>query len=147
MSTEIKTWEILNGELRPIETTLSDNGRKETEHLEKWIKTKPDEIIIGEGDRLNSREFFRACGDDLTIIHLTVADTTREKRYKERGSEQSEKFIQTTRSKCKNVLEEFGPRATLFGEERGCVVEFPHETPEDTQKIVDWFMSVLYQDS
>lgn len=53
MSTEIKTWEILNGELNPIETTLADNGRKETEHLEKWIKTKPDILgtdilIIGE---------------------------------------------------------------------------------------------------
>lgn len=53
MSTEIKTWEILKGELNLIETTLADNGRRETEHLEKWIKTKPeilgsDIIIIGE---------------------------------------------------------------------------------------------------
>lgn len=53
MSTEIKTWEIINGELKPINSTLADNGRKETEHLEKWIKTKPDILgtdilIIGE---------------------------------------------------------------------------------------------------
>ena len=53
MSTEIKTWEIVNGELKPLSTTLADNGRKETEHLEKWIKTKPeilgnDILIIGE---------------------------------------------------------------------------------------------------
>lgn len=53
MSTEIKTWEIINGELKPISSSLADNGRKETEHLEKWIKTKPDILgndilIIGE---------------------------------------------------------------------------------------------------
>lgn len=53
MSTEIKTWEIIDGELKSIETTLAENDRKETEHLEKWIKTKPeilgnDILIIGE---------------------------------------------------------------------------------------------------
>ena len=53
MATEIKTWEILNGELNPIETSLAENDRKETEHLEKWIKTKPeilgnDILLIGE---------------------------------------------------------------------------------------------------
>jgi hypothetical protein len=53
MSTEIKTWEIIDGELKSIDSTLADNDRKETEHLEKWIKTKPDILgndilIIGE---------------------------------------------------------------------------------------------------
>lgn len=53
MSTEIKTWEIIQGELKPISSTLVENGKKETEHLEKWIKTKPDILgndilIIGE---------------------------------------------------------------------------------------------------
>ena len=53
MSTEIKTWEIIAGELKPIMSKLSDHGRKESEHLEQWIKTKPDILgndilIIGE---------------------------------------------------------------------------------------------------
>jgi hypothetical protein len=104
----------------------------------EWIKTKPDEIIIGEGDRLNSREFFRTCGDDLTIIHLTVSDKTREKRYKERGSNQSDKFIQTTKTKCKNVVDEFGPKMTLFGEELGIIKTFNHETEEDTNTVLEW---------
>jgi len=107
-----------------------------------WVNTKPNETICGEGDRLNSKTFFEAVGDDLTIIHLKVSDNTREKRYKERGSNQSEKFIQTTRTKCQNVLEAFGDRSTLFGEEKGCVVEFPHETPEDTSKIVEFMLSI-----
>lgn len=53
MSIEIKTWEIVEGELKPIKSTLTENGRKETEHLEKWIKTRPeilgtDILIIGQ---------------------------------------------------------------------------------------------------
>lgn len=53
MATEIKTWEIKDGELNPIQTTLAENNLKETEHLEKWIKTRPeilgeDILIIGE---------------------------------------------------------------------------------------------------
>lgn len=53
MSTEIKTWEIINGELSPIKTKPIDNERKETEHLQKWIRTKPDILgtdilVIGE---------------------------------------------------------------------------------------------------
>lgn len=53
MATEIKTWEIIDGELRPIDTTLAENSKKEREDLEKWIKTHPkilgeNIVIIGE---------------------------------------------------------------------------------------------------
>ena len=53
MTTEIKTWEIKDGNLHPIMTSLADHNRKEKEHLEKWIKTQPailgnDILIIGE---------------------------------------------------------------------------------------------------
>lgn len=110
----------------------------------EWIKTKPDEFIVGEGDRLNSKTFFEAVGKDLTIIHLTTSDNTRETRYKDRGSEQSDKFIQTTRTKCKNVVDAFGDRQTLFGEEKGCVVEFSHENQADTEHIVNYMISLYY---
>lgn len=107
----------------------------------EWISTKPDEFIVGEGDRLNNAGFFEACGDDLTIVHLTVSDEERERRYRERGSEQSDKFIQTVRTKCNNILERFGDQQTLFGEEKGCIVEMRHETPADTQEIVNFILS------
>ena len=107
----------------------------------EWINTKPNETIYGEGDRLNNKAFFEAAGDDLTIIHLTVPDTVREYRYKLRGSDQSEKFIQTTKTKVQNIIDQFGPRATLFGEEKGCVHTFEHVTPEDTQKVVEFMLS------
>lgn len=53
MATEIKSWEIVNGDLVPVNSTLSENNRKESEHLEQWIKTNPeilgtDILVIGE---------------------------------------------------------------------------------------------------
>lgn len=108
----------------------------------EWISTQPNELILGEGDRLNNAGFFEACGDSLTIIHLTVSDAERERRYKERGSDQSEKFIQTTRTKCANIVEKFGDQQTLFGEEKGCIVEMRHETPADTQEIVNFILGL-----
>lgn len=53
MATEIKTWEIVNGQLQSINSTLADHQRKEKEDLEQWIKTNPkiigeDILIIGE---------------------------------------------------------------------------------------------------
>lgn len=53
MATEIKTWEILDGELKVIDSSLAENGRTEKEDLENWIKANPlilgnDILIIGE---------------------------------------------------------------------------------------------------
>ena len=53
MATSIKTWEIINDELKETEESLVNAARREKEHLEKWIKTNPkilgeDILIIGE---------------------------------------------------------------------------------------------------
>lgn len=53
MATEIRVWQIINGNLEPAETSLVGAGRKEKEDLEHWIKTNPvilgdDTLIIGE---------------------------------------------------------------------------------------------------
>lgn len=42
MATEIKTWQIVNGKLTHITTSLADNNRKERQHLEVWIKSNPE---------------------------------------------------------------------------------------------------------
>jgi shikimate kinase len=110
----------------------------------EWVSTKPNEVIFGEGDRLNNKGFFNAC-DDLTILHLTVSDEERQRRYEERGSNQPEKFIQTVRTKVSNIVEEFGDKQTLFGLEEGCVVEMRHESPEDTKKIVSFLNTFTNQ--
>ncbi len=46
MATEIKTWEILNDKMFLVNSTLSENQRKEREDLEKWIKT--NQAILGD---------------------------------------------------------------------------------------------------
>lgn len=108
----------------------------------EYFNTNPDEVIVGEGDRLTSKAVFEAV-DDKTIILLKVSDSERERRYVERGSNQSEKFIKTTTTKCKNIVDAFGDQQTVFGEEPGCVVEFLHETPEDTKNIADFMMKLV----
>ena len=53
MSPEIRVWQIINHQLKSLETTLTEEKRKEKEDLEKWIKSDPsilgrDLLIIGE---------------------------------------------------------------------------------------------------
>jgi hypothetical protein len=45
MGTEIKTWEIVDGKLSSIDTTLKTEGRTEPYDLEPWLSTNPE--IIG----------------------------------------------------------------------------------------------------
>ena len=110
----------------------------------EWISTKPDEVIIGEGDRLNNRGFFEACGDDLTIIHLYVSDTERKRRYGVRNSNQSDKFIQTVGTKCYNIAKTFGPTQDLFGYNEGCVIDMNNESLSDTVNIVKFLERKIY---
>jgi len=108
----------------------------------EYFSTKPNEVVIGEGDRLNNKRFFDTF-DDKVIIHLTVSDEERQRRYAERGSDQSDKFIQTVATKCRNIVEEYGDKMTLFGEEEGCIVEMRHETLEDTANVVNKILEVI----
>jgi hypothetical protein len=52
MPTQIKTWQIVDGQLRAADTTLTEQGRREAEHLENWIASEPsilgtDIVLIG----------------------------------------------------------------------------------------------------
>jgi len=60
MATKIKTWEINNGKLKEINETMKDNGRKEREHLEKWIKT--EEKILGDDIWIIGEQVYTASG-------------------------------------------------------------------------------------
>jgi len=53
MASEIKSWQIIDGKLIPLESSLADDGKKERDDLEQWIKSNPqilgdDIAIIGE---------------------------------------------------------------------------------------------------
>lgn len=82
MSTEIKTWEIIQGKLEPISSTLAENGRKETEHLEEWIKTKTD--ILGNDILIIGQQVYTKSGplDFLGIDNngnLVIVELKRDK--------------------------------------------------------------------
>jgi hypothetical protein len=53
MASEIKSWQIIDGKLVPLESSLANDGKKEKDHLEQWIKSNPeilgeDIVVIGE---------------------------------------------------------------------------------------------------
>lgn len=53
MASGIKTWQIIDGKLVPLESSLLNDGKKEKDDLEQWIKSNPqilgdDIVLIGE---------------------------------------------------------------------------------------------------
>ena len=103
----------------------------------------PSPVNIFEGDRLTSAKFFQAAvdlGHEVSIIVLEVSDEVREQRYADRGSEQSEKFIQGRRTKIENIKDQFGG-SILTGEEPLYKV-FTHETPEDTKIVLKYLEKI-----
>ena len=107
----------------------------------EFLDKNEDKVIIFEGDRLNSKKFFNTVLDkgwNLRIVALDVSKEERERRYAERGSNQDPTWLQGRISKVENVVEEFGPKTTLFGEEEGHVVSFVHEKLDHTEVISDW---------
>ena len=67
MTTEIRTWEILDGTLVPVATTLAEQGRTESFDLESWIESDPS--IIRPGLRVIGRQVTTRSGPlDLLAI-------------------------------------------------------------------------------
>jgi hypothetical protein len=46
MASEIKSWQIIDGKLEHLESSLVNDGKREKDHLEQWIKSNPQ--ILGE---------------------------------------------------------------------------------------------------
>lgn len=103
----------------------------------EYLEGEPADVVIFEGDRLTTTSFFQAVkhlGHQLVIIELTVPDDVRLQRYIDRGSDQSEQFIQSRFTKLRNIKNEFGPN--LFDD--GDIRSFEHVNPEDTRKIIEF---------
>jgi GTPase SAR1 family protein len=112
----------------------------------EFLDNNEDKVILFEGDRLNSKKFFQEVLDkgwNLRIVALDVDKEERERRYEERGSEQDPTWLQGRISKVENVIEEFGAKSTLFGEEEGHVVSFTHHSPVCTDVISDWIQEEI----
>lgn len=53
MASQIKSWQIIDGKLVPLQSSLANDGKKERDDLEQWIKSNPqilgdDIAVIGE---------------------------------------------------------------------------------------------------
>lgn len=86
MATEIKTWEIIDGKLEAVNSSLAENGRKETEHLEEWIRTKTD--ILGNDIIIIGQQVYTKSGflDFLGIDNngnLVIVELKRDKLARE----------------------------------------------------------------
>ena len=60
MGTEIQTWEIIEGRLTEINTNLVEHGRKEKDHLEKWLRTETK--ILGSDIRIIGEQVYTSSG-------------------------------------------------------------------------------------
>ena len=110
----------------------------------EFLESANNETVLFEGDRLTSTKVFQRAIDlgwNVSIIHLTVSDIERERRYAERESNQSEQFINGRKTKVGNVVEQFSPNP-LFGEP-GNVIEFKHETEADTKFITNYIENLV----
>lgn len=95
----------------------------------KFVKETESNIIF-EGDRLFTASFLEECeaqNVDFKIFILT-ADNIQE-RYEQRGSTQSEKFIQGRKTKVDNIAKNF-----LLWD---YIVEYKHNVESDTTFIVN----------
>ena len=89
MATEIKTWEIVEGQLKLVSATLSEHGRTEPYDLETWIATHPS--ILREGLKIIGRQVMTRSGplDLLGIDHtgdLYVIELKRDRLPREAPS-------------------------------------------------------------
>jgi len=60
VATQIKTWQIIDGQLHLIETSLAEHGRHEPEDLEAWIASEP--LILGTDIVLIGRQVWTQSG-------------------------------------------------------------------------------------
>ena len=73
----------------------------------KFLASLPTEsVVIYEGDRLFNNSFLEHCLENygLDIIYLKTTKEVRQERYKERGSNQNETWLQGRETKVANIL-------------------------------------------
>lgn len=105
----------------------------------EYLKNPDKMVNIFEGDRLTTLTFFEEAvklGHDVSILEIVVSDATREQRYRDRGSEQSDTFINGRRTKIRNIVNRFSG-SPLDDDEPNLVETFTHETPDDTKVIIN----------
>lgn len=96
-----------------------------------------DAIVLFEGDRLFNTSFLEHCLDnyDLEIVYLDTDKSVRQERYKERGSNQNETWLQGRETKVANILSNM---SLMFNTNK-----FKNNNKDDQRVIVDHIMKYL----
>ena len=104
----------------------------------KFLASLPkDSIVLFEGDRLFTSSFLEHCIDnyELEIIYLQTDKDVRTERYKERGSNQNETWLQGRETKIANILSNM---TLMFN-----VVKFKNNNTDDQKIIVEHITKYL----
>lgn len=98
----------------------------------KFLATLPaNAIVLYEGDRLFTASFLEHCLEnyELDIIYLSTDKSVRQERYKERGSEQNETWLQGRETKIANILTNM---VLMFN-----VSSYPNNNMDDQKHVLD----------
>jgi len=102
----------------------------------KFLATLPNNsVVLYEGDRLFTASFLEHCVEnyDLSIIYLQTKKEVRQERYKDRGSNQNETWLQGRETKIANILSNM---TLMFNVEK-----FDNNTLEEQNVIVEYVRS------
>ena len=102
----------------------------------KFLSTLPkDAVVLFEGDRLFTASFLEHCLDkyDLSIIYLSTTKQIREERYKERGSNQNQTWLQGRETKISNIMSNMTLMFNIF--------KYVNNNLEEQKRILD----VIYE--
>ena len=104
----------------------------------KFLKTLPSNaVVLFEGDRLFTASFLEHCNEnyDTTMIYLKTNKEVRQERYKERGSNQDETWLQGRETKISNILSNL---TLTFNTDH-----HDHNTYEEQQKVFEHIIEIV----
>jgi hypothetical protein len=96
-----------------------------------------DSIVLFEGDRLFTSSFLEHCVEnyDTYILYLSTDKSIREERYKERGSNQNETWLQGRETKIANILSNM---TLMFNTEK-----FSNNNTKERDVTVDRILEIM----
>lgn len=104
----------------------------------KFLAMLPDNaVVLYEGDRLFTSSFLEDCLEkyDLKIVYLKTDKSVRQERYKERGSEQNETWLQGRETKIANILTNM---TLMFN-----IESFENNTLEQQNKVFNYIINLV----
>lgn len=96
-----------------------------------------DSVVLYEGDRLFTSSFLEDCLEkyNLSIVYLSTDKEVRKERYKERGSNQNETWLQGRETKISNIMTNM---TLMFN-----TIKYKNNTFEEQNRIINEIISMV----